>query len=382
MKVYKSLSPKNVEKPYIFPESSHKIYSYEGLVFYCYDHWQEAMEVLGTESFGYFVSETLHLKEKHNELSNILNSNIKDSKKLLLFLEESHLIYEEQLQKLQTEIDSWEALPLHIQYKKLGDNAFYMKKYVKAIGYYQRAQTISFDAIVEYNMGIAYLKLYYFQEAEKALTKAAEFSDKSEIQIALIKLLKMTNRCGLAIQKAEALRNKQASVELLLECGVLYQILGEHEKAMEVLLEAYQKENRLDIRIRLMEAVLEVNKEHPLLKGIDNLPEDSSYYLLKAKSLLKDNKSEEAIELLEEGAVKVQDNSRLYMTLSKIYRDNKQLIKAIGAVSNAAQDKTVNDEVLFEMALIAKRAGNWSDYEAKIDELLKLWKNDVRQRFS
>lgn len=382
MKAYKSISPKHVDKPYIFKETSQRIYSFEGLVFYCYKHWMEALKVFDADAFGHFISDTLMLKKKHQELISILNNEGSVSNKLLSFLEASHYFTCEQLSSLKTEMDSWEALPIQLQYKTLGDQAFKDKKYLQALENYQQAQAINFDPMIEHNIGITYLKLYFFQEAEQALSKAAQESNQIEIQLAFIRLLKITNREDQALIKVKELIKHHKNVELLIECGVIYQKQEQYEKALEIFKEAYQIEDREDILIKLMEVSIEISSTHPLLTGINNLPKEADYYILKSQIYLKEDRIEDAIEILEEGVSNVQDNSQLYMILSRLYRKNKQLIKAIGAISEAAKDTTLKDEIIFEMALIAKRAGNWQDYEAKIDELLKLWKNDVRRRFS
>lgn len=382
MKVYKSISAKDIEQPYIFKETSQKIYSFEGLIFYCFEHWLEAMGILETEAFKYFISETLMLKKKHNDIVNLLHKNYSSSKKLIKLIESSNLFTTNQLKKLQIEIDSWESQPLNIRYKTLGDQSFGTKKYVKAIEYYRQAQATLFDPIVEHNIGIAYLKLYFFQEAEKALVKAAARSDKIEIQLSLVRLLKITNRFDQALFRAEVLLERNRTLEVILECGLLYQLQGRYEKALELFSEAYEIERSQEILIKMMEVSLEISPNHELLEDIESLPKKEQYYLLKSKIFTKNNQLEAAIEILEEGVTTAQDNSMLYVALSKLYRKNKQIIKAIGAITQAANNKVPNDEILFEMARIAKRAGNWTDYEAKIDELLKLWKNDVRRRFS
>lgn len=382
MKVYKSISPINIEHPYIFKETSQKVYSFEGLVHYCYNHWMEGVQEIENEHFVYFISEVLMLKEKYSDTVEMLQNDGKATDKLLQLLKVANMFTKEQLNKLKNEIDQWETQPINLRYKFLGDRAFNIKKYVRAIEYYKQAQTILFDPIVEHNIGIAYLKLYFFQEAEHSLRKAVQFSDKIEVNLSLIRLLKITNRINEALQIALKILDNEKSVDLLTECGLLYELLGQYEKSIEIYEEAWRLDHREEIHYKLMELNIEVNPVQYMLDDIENLPKLEQYYLLKAKILLKESKLDEAIDLLEEGVNKVDNNGLLLVILSKLYRKNKQIIKAIGAISLAAKNNPQNDEIIYEMAKIAKLAGNWTDYETKIDELLRLWKDDVRRRFS
>lgn len=382
MKVYNSISPMNNHHPYIFKETSQKIYSFEGLAYYCFNHWMEAIEVIVTEGFKRFISETLMLNKEPHNITSLLEEECKASKKLIRLLEHSQLFSTDELDAIYEKVTQWEAQPLQTRYKTLGDQNFALKKYVKAIEYYKLAQSYSFDVVVEHNMGIAYLKLYFYNEAEKSLIRAALESQKAEIQLSLIRLLKITNRINEALIKAERLRETSKNIDVIMECGLLYKLQGQFKEAYPAFLEAYELDKREEIRTELLETALEISLDHPILSELENMPKNEDYYLIKSKIFLKENRLEEAIELLEEGVVQVEDNSKLYVNLSKLYRKNKQIIKAIGAISQAAKDKPQDDEIIFEMARIAKRAGNWTDYEAKIDELLKLWKNDVRRRFS
>jgi len=384
LKVYKSISSKKVIQPLFFKETSQKIYSFEGFVYYCYNHWLEACEVFGTAEFFRFISEVLIHDNLQTEINQALKLNNINSFKLLKLLELSGFFKDEELRILEKEMKEWEEKPLYLRFKLRGDDAFRHKKYVKALELYKQAQVHEFDPIVEHNMGVTYLQLHFFQEAEECLISALEACDKIEIHLNIIKLLKMTNREELALEKIRRLLKNNFNADLLFERGLIYQMKNDFNKALDAFSNAYKLDNRDDILIKIIEMTIEINPSNPILEEIVDLQErrQEDYFMLKSKWYLRLNKKTEAIEVLESAVIHCEDNTKLYLQLAKLYRQNRQIIKAIGAITQAARNEALQDEILYEMALIAKRAGNRLDYEAKIDELIKLWKDDVRQRFA
>lgn len=384
MKIYKSISTRQITQPFIFKETSQKIYSFEGLVYCCYNQWIDACEVLDTTEFLRFISEVLIQDSLHIELIQVLKLDLPNSFKLLKIFELSNCFNEEQLRILNKEIQLWEDKPVQLKFKTRGDNAFKQKKYVKALDYYKQAQVQSFDPIVEHNIGVTYLQLYFFQEAEDALKRALEASNNLEIHLNVIRLLKMTNREDLALHKIKKLLENHYHVDLLYESGLIYQMKNEYDKALFAFSNAYKLENRDDIFIKMIEMKIEIDPSNLNIEELDDLHlrRQEDYYMLKSRWYLRLNRTTEAVELLEEAVIRCEDNTNLYLQLAKLYRQKKQIIKAIGAISRASRNEALKDEILYEMALIAKRAGNRLDYEAKIDELVKLWKEVVRKRFT
>jgi len=384
LKVYKSISIRQIQQPYVFKETSQRVYSLEGLICYCYHHWMEAADIVDTKEFVRFISDVSLQNDLYIEFTRILEYNIPNSFKLLRLLELSACMDVTHLNDLKKEIQKWEEKPLILKLKLRGDMAFRQKKYVKALEFYKQAQSHIYDPIVEHNIGVSYLQLYFFQEAEVALNKALEECDKLEIHLNIIRLLKMTNREDLALEKINKLLKTNFEADLLYECGLIYQIKNEYNKALDAFSNAYKLDNRDDILVKIIEMTIEINPSSLVIEEAIDLQQrrQEDYVMLKSMWYIKLNKSSEAIDLLENAVISCQNNSKLYLHLAKLYRQEKQIIKAIGAISNAARNEELKDEILYEMALIAKRAGNRVDYEAKINELVKIWKDDVRQRFT
>lgn len=371
-----------MKTPFLFEETSQKIYSFEGFVFYSQKHWMEASDILGTESFLQWLLQELKLSLEHEKLLEILEHEKSATQKLLHFFEMTGLIDPVVLNELQQEIRSWEDQPIQIQHKLRGDRAFYEKRYHQALHLYQLAQVELFNPLVEHNIGAAYMHLHFFVEAEKAFHLALKHCDALEIHLNLIRLLKITCRTNEAIARIKDLLKRYSNWEIYYEYGILYGLKGMYEVAYEAFLNAYQIERRYEILVKMVELSVILNHTNETSELIENLKEENyeAYVISKSHTLVQSNQLDEAIECLEDGLISIKESKKIALELSKVCRQRKQIIKAIHAITKAQDDGASEDELLYEMALIAKKAGNRKDYDLKINELQSLWKSSVRCR--
>lgn len=373
-----------MDQPIIFEETSQKIYSFEGFVLYGLKHWLEASDIITSEVFWQWLQETLGLKKEYEALKELLKKKLTDCQKLLLFLEGAPSINEEDLLQMKHEIRFWEDQPLQYQMKSRGDLAFQDKRFSHAVKFYRLAQKEFFDPIVEHNIGASYMHLNFFVEAEQALHAALKHSDQLEIHLSLIRLLKITNRTNEAIARVKDLMVRYDQWEVHFECGTIYHIKQQYQKAYEAFTWAYAHDQQVIILVHQIETSMSFQTCDETLSLIEQLkdrsPED--YYILKARLLVRKNKADEALECLEDGLSLLEASKAIALELSKVCRIKKQIIKAINAVMKAQINGADQDEVLYEMALIAKRAGNRKDYEGKIDELKSFWKSSLRSKYT
>jgi len=190
MKTLRSISPKQIKLPYIFGDNAIEIHSYEGLIYYFFNYWMDALEAIDSQELYSFILHELELENKAAMLKKMLESKIENENILLEFFEDSELLDMEEFVFLKSEIDKWSELPKEERYNCQGDKAFHNKRYQQALKHYKKAQSIVFSAKTEHNIGIAYLKLMFFKEAEKSFVKSIEHSRDMKIRLSYIKLLK------------------------------------------------------------------------------------------------------------------------------------------------------------------------------------------------
>ena len=76
------------------------------------------------------------------------------------------------------------------------------------------------------------------------------------------------------------------------------------------------------------------------------------------------------------------EKDEIGLRLAALYRQEKQIIKAIQAITEASASSKTDDRIIYEMALIAKSAGRERDYSDKINSLIRNWKTDTRSALS
>lgn len=381
MKTCRSISPKQIKIPYSFGYKEIKIHSYEGLIYCFQNNWMDALEAIESQELYTFLLSELKLDKKAEILKKMLDIKNENENILIQIMEDSKLLYEEELNAFRAEIEKWSSLPKEERLKIQGDRAFHNKRYQQALSHYKKAQQIVFDAKTEHNMGVTYLKLMLFKEAEKAFIKSIEHSDDIRTKLSYIKLLKITNREKEALEYLDIILSISKDNAALVEKGKIYLLTGKFEEAYNSFSEAYSMNGETKTLVLMLISRIEYDTSGEVLAKIQEL-EGEDYYLLKSLYFEKKGEAQKAIDVLEEGSICLNNNDAINFELSRLYRENKQLIKAIGAISKLSEEFCNRDEVLYEMALIAKKAGNWKDYEEKIVKITSLWKSQIRDRFS
>ncbi|MBC7959634.1 MAG: hypothetical protein H7X94_07195 [Vallitaleaceae bacterium] len=384
MKLFPSISPKNLHQPYLFGTTSQKIYSFEGFIYYGQNHWMEAAEVLEREDFSNWLGDILGLKEIQGLLYKLQSEESSSYKNLLQFLEFSGLGHPERLAKIEEEMMLWEQQPLEQQNKKRGDQFFKERNFEGALAAYKRAQAISFCPIVEHNIGATYMYLHFFEEAERAFHKSLKHKDSDTTHLNLIRLLKITSRSNEALARIKELLSKTQNAELYYECGSIYQMKEQYEKALECYNSAFeftQEEAILEKLVEVSIALGDMERVESFLERLRTMNLET-YIILKARQRLKNQEIDKALEILEDGFIELGNSKKIALELSRVCRQKKQIIKAINYITKAQNLGADQDEILYEMALIAKRAGIRTDYNSKIEEMVSVWKTSIRQRFT
>lgn len=411
MKLIKSISPKNTYHPFIFRETSQRVYSFEGFIIYGLNHYHECAEIVNGKDFAAWLK-ALNLKNEYETLMQIQGKEVSDLQKLLLFFKTVAFIDNNSLKKLEDKIKIWDELPIQEQLKKRGDLFFGEKQYDLALKLYKRAQQEEFNPVIEHNIGITYMKLHFFNEAEIALNKSLMYNDSVEIHLNLLRLYKIAGRYDKAVGYAYELYKRYESWKILFELGNVYELKQQYENALKIYLEAYDLNNNDRILIKIILVILKLKKlnldinskllmpdsfnstdseelkldanPNPVYIYLEALKDKNLalYYILKAKIMEAEGSIKQAIEVLEEGLKILIDDKNITLELAKLCRNNKKIIQSIQAISKVYSDDTADEEILFEVAMIAKKAGNRQDYSNKLDELISYWKTLIRGSFN
>jgi tetratricopeptide (TPR) repeat protein len=383
MKVYKPMSKKKGMTPYIFGIDSDEIYTFEGLLMACYTNYKQGLIAFKTEQMLRFIKDELGLEETYAEIKDILAKAIPTSNQFVAFLELSPIMVGKLNEAYISQLNQWDYKKDFEKFKFLGDEAYGKERYIKALTYYKEAQQLHYDGLVDNNIGATYTKLHHYEEAIQYFQKALEYSQAINIKVNLIRVYRIQNKNDKALEKIYEFLEVDHPWELLLEAGDLFMKKSDYTQALTLFLNAYEQNNNEIILSRIIQTRIEIGELGRASQEIEYLKEsnEGAYYLLKSKLLMKEDKIDEAIDLLEKGCIMIKDSYKIYLELAKLYRQKNMIISAIKNISMANSLIADSDnETLYEMALIAKAAGNHKDYKEKLNELIYSMEASIRKR--
>nr|MDA3846026.1 hypothetical protein [Vallitaleaceae bacterium] len=386
MTIYESISPLEILEPYIFPISKVAVHSYEGLCYQLHQDWFESTFVFDSERMLQFIEDQIGLKEVKNHIMGMeIAPNQLEPVFRMLF--EYMPIELENHDRFLEEIHTWDQLSEHEQFKYRGDRFYEMNQYAKAIKYYKEALTITYSVEVENNMSMMHLLLHDYKEAESRLKHAIEISPSSEMYHNLIQIYKQQGRLDAALELIYTIVEAYQSGPLLYEGGEICLQKRLYNEALLYFSKSYSLESSEETLYKLIETRIEARQLKTAMEQIEQVKEVNlvRYYVLKSQIYEKAKHLDVAIETIEEAMTVCGESRMFYMILSKLYRYDKQIIKAIEAVSYADNLDSTNhseDDIVYEMALIAKQAGQYEDYYDKINQLIEVWKKEARYRLT
>lgn len=377
--ICKSISPEIINIPYEFQIIGNKVYSLEGLIYYCYSYWEETIYEFIDKSFVSWIKEELKLEDIYVELIKIYETNMALSDKYISFLSLINIFTTKELNVIKEKIDIWENEPKEIQYKKLGDTFLRLKEYNKAINWYKKAQNIKYSYKVDNNISLAYISLSLYDKAKEYLGKAYSNSNDINIKLNIIKLKIIKGNVEEALHELQIILLYNDSYEVWIQCGKIYKELKDFEKSLTAYLRAYEIIQTEKILIEIITNYIDIGYYNEANRELEDLKKTNinKYYLLKSKILIKKNDIKNAIRYLE-NIINKNSDVDIYIMLSKLYRDNNQIIKAIEYISIANSIKPNDNEILYNMALIAKKARKYNEYYEKINTLVIKLKKEYR----
>jgi len=397
----------------MFPISKVLIHSFEGLCYQLQQDWFESILVLESERFIQFIDNQLGLKAVAEQIQGYITEGKAMEIVLLRLLEYSPIIINGQKEFLEA-IGQWDKLSHYDQLKYKGNQFYKMKQFIKAINYYKEAIAITYTVEVENNIGMMYLLLHDYRHAESRLLHALEIRPSSEIYHNLIQVYKQQGRLDEALELIYNLIEEYQSGLLLYEGGEICLQKRQFNEALLYFSKSYSLEPSVKARYKLIETRIEAKQLKSAMTEVEKIKvyDLVKYYLLKESIYEKAKHYDVAIETIEEAIEKCGEHIAFYMSLARLYRYENQIIKAIESVTKASKminngttsqsssnDKAFShlavnheavghqavgheDELLYEMALIAKQAGQYQDYYNKINQLINAWKKEARYRLT
>lgn len=382
MAVYSSISPAEISHPYIGPLSGQKIYSFEGLCYYMQQNWFEAIACIESEHLTKFLRNQLKLGHIADQLQEMDQKWSYLDKLNTLFVHCPLLTVDK---AFIDGVNSWENTSEIDRLKALGDGYYNNNQLTKALVYYREALVLSDSHFkILNNIALVYFGLRDYALAERYFLKAIKQVSNEEIVLNLVQLYKQQGRFDAAYELIYSIDQVHNSARLLYEVGEINLKRREFGQALMTFLKSYALDQKLETYIKVIETRIESRDLKQALEDTERIKHNDYilYGLLKARIYEKNSDIDKAIEVLENILSKEEEDVRLYKELVRLYRLDRQIIKAIQGISWLVEHSALDIGVRYEMALIAKEAGRYGEFYEKIDELIMVIRQDARYRLS
>ena len=378
--IIKSISPDKILNPYEFKILKRKVYSFEGLIYYFYNYWEETIYELFEDGILNWINNELKLEDLYKKAQEILKGKGDIADKFIEFINIGNIYNENEINKIYIEVSKWQNKPKNQQYKKLGDILLKAKEYRMALQWYNKAQKIEYMPEIENNIAVAYTGLSLYDKALTSLEKAYKSTYNNSIKLNIIKLRLLTNDKDTAINELNEIIINEDSYKIWYETGRIYKQINDCEKALTSYLVAYDINENDQLLEEIISCYVEIDivkkAKQELIKFKNK--ESNYYYLAKSKIVEKEEGVKAAIQILEKSVMNNVDGYDIHMRLTELYKKDQQFIKAIENISYANNYKPDNVETIFEMALLAKNAGNINEYYDKVNSINEKMKNLYR----
>lgn len=191
------LCNKQSDVPYYIADLDINVYSIEEISYFLYNH----IYLVGTDFFSKelaeYIKKELDLPELANELIQSIDNNVSFNDLVLLILRESDYYNENEYKEFANKIANLDANSYHKRLKAKGDLFYNCNKYMSAIKQYLKIMEMTkeagvsnqFYASILNNIGIIYIKVFLYNEAEKYFKQSYDLYPNEES----LKRLVLTN---------------------------------------------------------------------------------------------------------------------------------------------------------------------------------------------
>lgn len=149
------------------------IYSLEELCYFLSANLALAEETVSAEKLPFWLEEECAMEGAVKEFENSSEEDGKVSRRLMWIFSKSHYFNENELRSLRTKTAALDTMPLVKRQKNKGDALVKYGKYKRGIACYEQIfkmegideETTQFRAVVYYNIGVAYEKMFQSSKA-------------------------------------------------------------------------------------------------------------------------------------------------------------------------------------------------------------------------
>ncbi len=193
---------KRAEVPFSFPESYVNLYSIEELCYYLYHNIYSTTDEMIDSRLVSFLYDQLGMKFLAGRIEALIKTNSLMEEKVMAIMASSNYYTGQELKVFREKVNNIGHLSLEERLKFRGDSYLRNKKYLLAIKQYLKLVNTKTNLIKEndlyaktwHNLGVAYMRVFLFEEAVKCFETAYEISDEEIILQSYLKSLKVTKQ--------------------------------------------------------------------------------------------------------------------------------------------------------------------------------------------
>ncbi len=379
---------------YTFKMTGMSVFSLEEALYHCFHYWKESTEDFCSEEFVSWLH-GLGLVFYAKKIAK-LRTQESLTQRLLSFLTLIDYFNEAELDTLKTKLSKWESRMEWERLKDRGDFFFKKEAFAEAVHFYKKSSAIKETPTILNNVGVSFMHLKRFTQANESFTKAlALYDGKLHKDTALIQLNAAESLIysKLFHEAEDKLRNvyewlrsvhdqPDTAYETALKIrhkyltGLLFYETGIFEKAISALeglklKEGFYLKARCHIKLRQFDKATTAVEQVLSLEGA-NKPENYEEFLKnQAQVFAESNNIPAAIKAIEKALIVNPNAPRLWVLLARYYRLDYNLTLAASAISKALNLKETDTEVLMEQARIKKAQGKIRDYQLILGNILK-----------
>ncbi|NLZ80731.1 MAG: tetratricopeptide repeat protein [Clostridiales bacterium] len=193
---------KRAEIPFAFPGGHVNLYSIEELCYYLYHNIFNITDEMIDSRLVNFLHDQLDMKFLAGRIESLIKINSFMGEKVMAIMASSNYYTGEELTEFREKVNSIGNLTLEERLKFRGDSYLKNKQYPLAIKQYLELLNAKNNPLIDHdiyaktwhNLGVAYMRVFLFEEAVKCFESAYKISEELVILESFLKSLKITEK--------------------------------------------------------------------------------------------------------------------------------------------------------------------------------------------
>lgn len=376
MRIYESMTEDEAAVPYVFESIDFPVYSLEGFIYLCHELGAAGIESFNLAAAGTWIRDELKLESVYRIWEDLQTGISDPAARFGAFMEKFEFCRQ------------WETAAVPgMDIKSQADLTYQTGDYSTALNLYLKALKASESPALYHNLALTHIRLNLYEAAQDAFSKGMRLLEQSPQDVALgfitgyarFKLIQ--NRTDEAMALLESIPDYTLDPSAMALYGDIRQQEGDEMGAFKAYITAFEGCPSTACLVKLLRTGMGMHDAQSVFEQIEHYKTvlGVSYPQMRLEALIcfqPDAVAEQMAPYLEDMAAPVE----LYLTMSRFFRRNHQIIRAIEALQRGAALWGLVDELIYEMAQIAKQAGNFTDYREKIDIMVAKWKDEIRLR--